>query len=216
MTNRPPETPEQVRKFAPKPRPEASHPTDDAGNALIVRLQQAAKVSNENCDRAMGLAHKLSIQLRVAEERIAGMGGKLAEAEARAERAADERIREMEAELAQVGAAAAERVRGMQAELAQTQAAADERVAQAVRAADKRVEELKGELKRTEAQAAAAGERAKRASEQRIAELARMAAELERANERAQRAEAWLRLIEKTVEDKLIAPLAAARAAAPR
>ena len=40
-------------------------------------------------------------------------------------------------------------------------------------------------------------------------------AEIERLSERAQRAESWLRLIEKTIEDKLIAPLAAARATLP-
>jgi hypothetical protein len=73
MTSRLPDPPEQVRKFAPKPRPEAGNPTDDAGTALIVRLQQAAKVSNENCDRAMALAHKLSAELRDAEERVAGV-----------------------------------------------------------------------------------------------------------------------------------------------
>ena len=33
-------------------------------------LQQAATLSNENCDRAISLAHKLSIQLRAAEDRI--------------------------------------------------------------------------------------------------------------------------------------------------
>ena len=34
------------------------------------KIQQAADLSNENCDRAMKLAHKLSMQLRAAEDRV--------------------------------------------------------------------------------------------------------------------------------------------------
>src|SRR6516165_11874188 len=41
-----------------------------ADPTLVARLQQAAKLANENCDRAMALAHKLSTQLREAQSRI--------------------------------------------------------------------------------------------------------------------------------------------------
>jgi len=65
------DTPEQVLKFLPKERPR-SHGTlvEEAGEAIIAKIQKAADLSNENCDRAMKLAHKLSMQLRAAEERI--------------------------------------------------------------------------------------------------------------------------------------------------
>src|SRR6516225_6996501 len=54
-----------VREFAREdPDPAPADPT------LVARLQQAAKLANENCDRAMALAHKLSAQLREAESRI--------------------------------------------------------------------------------------------------------------------------------------------------
>jgi hypothetical protein len=43
---------------------------DEAGEAIIAKIQRAAELSNENCDRAMKLAHKLSMQLKAAEERI--------------------------------------------------------------------------------------------------------------------------------------------------
>jgi hypothetical protein len=43
---------------------------EEAGEAIIARIQKAADLSNENCDRAMALAHKLSMQLRAAEDRI--------------------------------------------------------------------------------------------------------------------------------------------------
>lgn len=36
----------------------------------IAQIQKAAALSNENCDRAMALAHKLAIQLRTAGDRI--------------------------------------------------------------------------------------------------------------------------------------------------
>jgi chromosome segregation ATPase len=63
--------PEPVRKFAPKRRPRNdSHPTDQAGEALIAMLKEAAKLSNENCDRLMAMAHDLSKQLQAAEDRI--------------------------------------------------------------------------------------------------------------------------------------------------
>jgi hypothetical protein len=43
---------------------------EEAGEAIIAKIQKAAELSNENCDRAMKLAHKLSMQLTAAEERI--------------------------------------------------------------------------------------------------------------------------------------------------
>jgi cell fate (sporulation/competence/biofilm development) regulator YmcA (YheA/YmcA/DUF963 family) len=61
--------PEQILKFVPKERPRGSL-VQEAGEAIIAKIQKAADLSNENCDRAMKLAHKLSMQLRAAEERI--------------------------------------------------------------------------------------------------------------------------------------------------
>ena len=46
-----------------------SVPVDDAGNGIIALLHKAAQGANEDCARAMDLAHKLSSQLRAAEER---------------------------------------------------------------------------------------------------------------------------------------------------
>jgi len=43
---------------------------EEAGEAIIAKLQKADDLSNENCDRAMKLADKLSMQLRAAEDRI--------------------------------------------------------------------------------------------------------------------------------------------------
>ena len=64
-------TPEQIIEFTPKGGPR-SHGTlvEEAGEAIIAKLQKAADLSNQNCDRAMKLAHKLSMQLRAAEDRV--------------------------------------------------------------------------------------------------------------------------------------------------
>ena len=65
------DTPEQLLKFVPKERPRSYAPlVEEAGEAIIAKIQKAADLSNENCDRAMKLAHKLSMQLRAAEDRI--------------------------------------------------------------------------------------------------------------------------------------------------
>jgi exonuclease VII small subunit len=70
-----PESSKKVIPFAPnkayrqEPRDDGD-PVDRSGQAIIELLQQAAETANSNCDRAMELAHKLSVQLRAAEERI--------------------------------------------------------------------------------------------------------------------------------------------------
>ena|SRR6516225_6713173 len=104
MKQRSTETPESVLKFAPAelaPHPFASpqafasmdmlggdmDPTDQSGRAVVALLQQAAAVSNENCDRAMSMAHKLSVQLRTAEDQIAQLRAELEHFQGRATRA---------------------------------------------------------------------------------------------------------------------------------
>jgi hypothetical protein len=65
------DTPEQVIKFAPKEGPRTyGTPVEEAGQAIVAKIQRAAELANENCERAMTLAHKLSMELRGAEDRI--------------------------------------------------------------------------------------------------------------------------------------------------
>jgi predicted polyphosphate/ATP-dependent NAD kinase len=42
---------------------------DDAGRGIVALVQKAADLAREDCDRAMDLAHRLSSELRAAEER---------------------------------------------------------------------------------------------------------------------------------------------------
>jgi hypothetical protein len=71
MSQRGTDTTDHVTQFAPKAR---SRGDGDAmaepGQSIVSKIQQAVELSNESCDRAMALAHKLSIQLRAAEDRI--------------------------------------------------------------------------------------------------------------------------------------------------
>jgi hypothetical protein len=58
--------------FAPSPKPlqESNVVADDSGRTIVALLQKAADMAKEDCARAMDLAHKLSFQLRAAEERL--------------------------------------------------------------------------------------------------------------------------------------------------
>ena len=61
----------KVIPFAPGERewPRADDQVDKSGQAIISLLDQAARSAKEDCDRAFELAHKLSLQLREAEDR---------------------------------------------------------------------------------------------------------------------------------------------------
>jgi hypothetical protein len=75
MSERRADTPEQVLNFVPKEWPNSygdsyGAQVEEVGQAIVTKIQTAADLSNENCDRALALAHKLSMQLRTAEDRI--------------------------------------------------------------------------------------------------------------------------------------------------
>ena len=67
MDQRATDKPEQVLKFAPKAHASDSR-LDEAGKAIVTQIQRAADLANEDCDRAMSLAHKLSMELRASED----------------------------------------------------------------------------------------------------------------------------------------------------
>jgi chromosome segregation ATPase len=84
MDQRTPTTSE-VLKFAPKQELRGgSDPAEQAGHAVIAMVREAASISNQNVERAMTLAHKLSVQLRAAEDQIAQLQGEIDRLETRA------------------------------------------------------------------------------------------------------------------------------------
>jgi len=72
---------------APKGQPDANISADDSGRAIIALLQKAAETAKDDCARAMDLAHKLSAQLRAAEERARELEAEAAQFRDRAARA---------------------------------------------------------------------------------------------------------------------------------
>ena len=107
-----------------------------ADPALVARLQEAAKLANENCDRALALAHKLSAQLREAQSRINQL-------ELEADGLVDWLRTETEAAVAKLQSDADARV-------ARTKREADERIARVEAEAKNRLEEELAQVRRSE------------------------------------------------------------------
>jgi hypothetical protein len=84
---------EAMIPYAPSRRKSATAPTDatdpveTAGQTILGLLNQAADAAHANTKHALDVAHKLSRQLRAAEERIAELEGDLRDYRERAERA---------------------------------------------------------------------------------------------------------------------------------
>jgi uncharacterized protein YlxW (UPF0749 family) len=77
----------EVVQFAPKQKRGELEPIDQAGHALIGLLKQAADISNDNVQRAMTMAHRLSLELRSAESRIRELEAEVERLDSRATRA---------------------------------------------------------------------------------------------------------------------------------
>jgi hypothetical protein len=82
--------PDKVVPFAPaprEPRQNEADPLDRSGQAIVTMLQEAVDVAKQNCERTMDIAHKLSLQLRAAEDRLAQLEGDIRHYQERAARA---------------------------------------------------------------------------------------------------------------------------------
>ena len=62
------EPPASVIAFEKGP-PDATMVADDAGQNIVALVQKASDVAKADCQRAMDLAHRLSSELRAAEEK---------------------------------------------------------------------------------------------------------------------------------------------------
>ena len=78
----------EVVRFASKQKPRAElEPIDQAGHAVMGLLKEAAGIAEENIERAMTVAHRLSLELRTAEDRIRELESEVERLESRATRA---------------------------------------------------------------------------------------------------------------------------------
>ena len=67
--------------------PSGTDQLDKAGQTILQLVQRAAGVADENSRHALGMAQKLSDQLRAAEDRVAELEAELTAYQERAERA---------------------------------------------------------------------------------------------------------------------------------
>jgi Flp pilus assembly protein CpaB len=78
----------EVVVLAPKQTSrDRADPIDQVGRTLMAMVQEAANSSKENVEHAVSMAHRLSIQLRAAEDRISQLEGEVERLETRASRA---------------------------------------------------------------------------------------------------------------------------------
>ena len=90
MSNNGADAPKAVVPFGqPKlnGKSEAGNELDRAGQAILGALRQAAGVVEAKCQQAVEKTHKLSAQLRAAEDRIRELEAKVRHHEERADRA---------------------------------------------------------------------------------------------------------------------------------
>jgi len=188
----------------------------DPADPIVANLQQSADLANENCDRAVALAQTLSAELQEAQNRInqlereaEGLGDRLlAEAKAiiqevrsnadardsRTIREADERIDRLKAE-------AQDQIDRLQNELAQATHGID----QAKDEAGTRIETIKREADaRVDAVETDAKKRIDVIRRENEDKVIRLEADLTEAKDRADRAEQWVILIRREIEDHLM------------
>jgi hypothetical protein len=78
----------ELVRFAPKQKLRGEDELiDQTGQALLALIDGAANLSKENVERAMTMAHRVSLELRAAEERIRELEGEVERLESRATRA---------------------------------------------------------------------------------------------------------------------------------
>ena len=188
----------------------------DPADPMIANLQQSANLANENCDRAVALAQKLSAQLQEAQDRINQLEREgdglfdqlLAEAKAvirdvqsNADTRVNRTIREADERIARLKAEAENQFGRLQNELAQATRGIDQVKAEA----DKRIERVKME---TDARVASMETDAKKRIDiirrENADKVLRLEADLTQAKNRAERAEQWLMLIRREIEEHLL------------
>jgi chromosome segregation ATPase len=82
MRDRAPDTSAAVIEF-----PQNSDPLERAGQDVLTKLHRAAQIAEESTQQAIAISHKLSGQLRAAEDRIRELEGEYWTYRHRAERA---------------------------------------------------------------------------------------------------------------------------------
>jgi hypothetical protein len=83
----PSDTSETVVPFSRNAAAPTDDPLDSTGRSILGLLQRAASMAEETSQHALGVAHKLSLQLRSAEDRIRELEADVRHHRERADRA---------------------------------------------------------------------------------------------------------------------------------
>jgi hypothetical protein len=67
--------------------PDAGDPLDRAGHDVLILLQHAAGIAEQNTEHALNMAHQAAMQLRVAEDKVGKLETEIWTYKERAERA---------------------------------------------------------------------------------------------------------------------------------
>jgi hypothetical protein len=207
------------RQSAPSGLKFACENGDPADAAFVPKLQQAASLSNENCNRATAVAYMLSAELRDAQQRVNELEREASErpdrARAEAEAALARSQAEADARVEQAKRKAEDRARGEIAEAVTRIARLQDELTQAKQRAEQssveaaaRVEQIKKEaderIARTEADT---DERLARAQAEIEGTFIRLEAELVQARQRTDRAKAEaatrIELIKREADDRV-------------
>jgi hypothetical protein len=188
----------------------------DEADPVVANLQQSVNLANENCDRPVALAQTLSAQLREAQDRInqlereaEGLGDQLlAEAKAiiqevrsNADARVNRTIREADERIDRLKAEAQNQIGRLQNELAQATRGID----QVKDEAGTRIEAIKMEADaRIDAVESEAKKRVDVIRRENEDKVIRLEADLTEAKDRADRAEQWVMLIRREIEDHLM------------
>jgi hypothetical protein len=166
----------------------------DEADPVVTNLQQSANLPNENCDRAAALAQTLSAQLREAQDRINQL-------EREAEGLDDRLLAEAKAIIQEVRSNAQNQIGRLQNELAQAIRGIDQVKDQAAT----RIETVKMEADaRVDAVETEAKKRVDVIRRENEDKVIRLEADLTEAKDRADRAEQWVMLIRREIEDHLM------------
>jgi uncharacterized protein YceH (UPF0502 family) len=88
MNSRSADTSDQVPGLAPKGKPrDDGDLMDQLAREVVAMLQRIANLWSDNCDRAMTVAHNVSVQLRATEDRINQLQAEIEQFKDRAVRA---------------------------------------------------------------------------------------------------------------------------------
>jgi DNA anti-recombination protein RmuC len=188
----------------------------DPADPIAANLQQSATLANENCDRAVELNQTLSAQLREAQDRInqlereADEVGERLLVEARAiiqevQSNADARvnrtIRETDERIDRLKAEAQNQISRLQNELAQATGGTDQVKAETGKHIESVKMEADARIDAVETEAKKRIDVIRRENEDKVV---RLEADLTQAKNRADRAEQWVMLIRREIEEHLM------------